>query len=180
MMRIVCLFGAVLALAASAPALQAQEPPARSEGALRPTNHPLLPADASRLWLAPLPSTSSGRLAARTPVASQFAEAVRLEVDANFVRALPIFSQASLQEGPLGNYAIYYQGLAELRLSRPAEAKRIFQALRSRPPVGYLVEASALREAECDEALGDQSAAAAIYEALSKTKTTSPDDVLMR
>jgi len=102
------------------------------------------------------------------------------EVDANFAKALPILSQPSLQEGPLADYAIYYQGLAELRLSRPAEAKRIFQALRSRPPVGYLVEASALREAECDEALGDQSAAAAIYDALSKTKTTSPDDVLMR
>ena len=90
MTRIVCL-GAVLAFAASAPTLQAQEPPARSEAAaLRPTNHPLLPADASRLWLAPLPSTSPGRSASRTPTAVQFAEAVKLEVDANFAKALPI------------------------------------------------------------------------------------------
>ena len=42
------------------------------------------------------------------------------------------------------------------------------------------MEAAALREAECDEVLGDQPAALAIYERLSATKTTAPDDVLMR
>ena len=47
-------------------------------------------------------------------------------------------------------------------------------------PVGYLLEAAALREAECDEALNDQGAAMEVYERLSKTKTTAPDEVLMR
>src|SRR4029077_10746203 len=47
-------------------------------------------------------------------------------------------------------------------------------------PVGYLLEAAALREAECDEALNDQGAAMLVYERLSKTKTTAPDEVLMR
>ena len=41
-------------------------------------------------------------------------------------------------------------------------------------------EAASLREAESSEGLGDQVAALAIYERLSQTKTTTPDDVLMR
>src|SRR5258706_13339849 len=67
-----------------------------------------------------------------------------------------------------------------MRLGRTADARRTFQALQARPPVGYLLEGAALREAECDEALGDQAAALQIYERLSKTKSTAPDDVLMR
>ena len=47
-------------------------------------------------------------------------------------------------------------------------------------PVGYLNEAAALREGESHEGLGDYPAALAIYERLSKVKTTAPDDVLMR
>jgi soluble lytic murein transglycosylase len=116
----------------------------------------------------------------RTPAQAGFAEAVKLEVDSNFAKAQPMLSQPALQQGALGDYAVYYQGLAELRLARAAEARRTFQALAARRPVGYLVEAAALREAESDEALGDQSSALEIYERLAKTKTTAPDDVLMR
>ena len=67
--------------------------------------------------------------------------------------------QPALRQGPLGHYAEYYQGLAELRLGRPADARATFQALAAKNPVGYLAEAAALREAECDEALNDQNAA---------------------
>ncbi len=111
---------------------------------------------------------------------TQFAEGVKLEVDTNFAKALPIFSQKNLQQGPLGDYAIYYQGLAQLRLGRPADAKRTFESLAAKSPTGYLIEGAALREAESAEALGDQAAALEIYERLSKVKTTAPDDVLMR
>ena len=74
----------------------------------------------------------------------------------------------------------HYKGLAELRVGRTADARQTFQALQARDPIGYLVEAAALREGECDEALGDPRAAAQVYERLSAMKTTSPDDVLMR
>jgi soluble lytic murein transglycosylase len=67
-----------------------------------------------------------------------------------------------------------------MRLGRPADARRTFQALAAKNPVGYLAEAAALREADCEEMLGDQAAAMAIYDRLSKTKTTAPDEVLMR
>src|SRR5437867_1341623 len=89
-------------------------------------------------------------------------------------------AQLSLQRGPLGDYALYYQAFAEMRLGRPADARRTFQRLQAKPPVGYLVEGAALREAECDEALGDQAAALEVYERLAKSKTTAPDEVLLR
>jgi soluble lytic murein transglycosylase len=139
-----------------------------------PTNHPRLPADLSQLWLAP----AKGR--ARTAAMKQFADAVKFEVDANYAKALPIFSQPSQQQGPLGHYAAFYAGLAQLRLGQAAEARDTFRALLAHEPVGYLAEAAAVKEAESDEALGDQAAAIEIYERLSKMKTTAPDDVLMR
>ncbi|HEV3063316.1 MAG TPA: transglycosylase SLT domain-containing protein [Vicinamibacterales bacterium] len=154
-----------------------QANPANPGPVLRPTEHPRLPADAAQYWLAP--SVTDMR-AAKAPAMTQFSDAVKLEVDSNFTKALPILSQRTLQQGPLSDYALYYQGLAELRVGHSSDARRTFQALAAKTPVGYLVEGAALREAECDEALGDQPAALAIYEHLSKIKTTAPDDVLMR
>jgi peptidoglycan lytic transglycosylase len=156
-------------------ALHAQQN-AAGEVTLQPTNHPQLPGDLSKLWMAPSHPAGSARSA---PVA-QFADAVKLEVESNFARALPILSQPSVQQGTLGDYAIYYEGLAELRLGRAADARRTFQSLETKQPVGYVIEAAALREAESDEALGDQPAALDVYDRLSKQKTTSPEDVLMR
>ena len=112
---------------------------------LKATDHPRLPDDPSKLWMVP-------KGARRT---SEFAEAVRLEVDGSFAKALPMLSKASLQQGPLADYALYHQAFAEMRLGRPAEARRLFQTLQSKSPVGFVAEGAALREAECDEALGD-------------------------
>jgi peptidoglycan lytic transglycosylase len=168
------LFGFLLASAvASAPSAQQsvdQAGSVREAPALKATDHPRLPDDPSRLWMVP-------KGARRT---SEFADAVRLEVDGSFAKALPILSKASLQQGPLGDYALYYQAFAEMRLGRPAEARRLFQTLQSKSPVGYLAEGAALREAECDDALGDQGAALEVYERLARGKTTAPDEVLIR
>jgi hypothetical protein len=87
---------------------------------------------------------------------NDLATAVQLEVDGNFARALPILAQPAVQHGTLGPYAQYYQGFAELRLGRPADARRTFQTLASTNPVGFLSEAIALRDAEAAEAMGDQ------------------------
>jgi soluble lytic murein transglycosylase len=165
----------VVALAASATAPSAEQRPATADVVLRPTNHPIVPADLAQLWLAPDKSRT-----ARTAALEELAQAVKLEVDSNFAKALPILSRPSVQQGTLGHYALYYKGFAELRLGRPAEARITFRALAERGPVGYLTEAVALREAECAEALGDYAAAQAIYAHLSTIKTTMPEDVLMR
>ena len=154
----------------------AQQPGGPSDDStLKPTNHPPLPADVSQLWMAP-PRTRAPRSAA----ANEFASAVKFEVDGDFARAMPILSKDSLQQGPLGHYAEYYKGLAELRLGRPSDARATFQSLAAKQPVGYLVEATALREAETAEAQNDLQGALDSYERLAATKTTAPDEVLMR
>jgi len=162
---------ATLALPA-VPGAQQKEP-----APLKPTNHVRLPQDPDSYWMAP--STKDERAAKSVPM-TQFGEGVKLEVDTNFAKALPIFSQKTLQQGPLGDYAIYYKGLAELRLGRAADAKRTFESISAKSPTGYLTEGASLREAESAEALDDQAGAVAIYERLSRLKTTAPDDVLMR
>ena len=141
---------------------------------LAPTNHPRVPADLSQLWLAPV-----GRVDGRDAATAEFLSGVNLEIDGDWGRALPIFQRPAMQQGALGDYAIYYAGLAQLRLGRAGDARDIFRSLQARKPVGYVIEAAAMREAEADEALGNQSAAADIYARLSHTKTTAPDDVLM-
>ncbi|HEY1911135.1 MAG TPA: transglycosylase SLT domain-containing protein [Vicinamibacterales bacterium] len=166
--------GAALLMPAASMRAQAPAAPAAGDLVLKPTNHPRLPVDPSDVWLVPT------KIAPRTAVINEFVTAVKLEVDSNFAKALPILSQSAIQEGVLGHYAAYYQGLAELRLGRPADARRTFQSLAARHPIGYLAEAVALREAECAEAGGDQSAAMEIYARLAATKNTAPDDVLMR
>ena len=177
-MRLVLIvaLGSLLGTGAGVSAEQRElPPPARTTDiVLTPTNHPRVSADLSQLWLAPVVRVP------RTAAQSDFAEAVRLEVDANFAKALPILSQPALRQGPLGDYAAYYQALAQMRLGRTADAKTAFHEISARAPLGYLTEAAALREAEADEALGDQGAALQIYEQLANTKTTAPEDVLVR
>lgn len=144
---------------------------------LKPTNHPRLPAKTSDYWLAPSAAELRG---ARSAALTQLQEAVRLEVESNYARALPILAQASLHQGPLGDYAEYYEGLAELRLGRHADAKKTFEGLVAKRLVGFLLEGSSLRLGETHEALGDPRAALEVYERLSKIPTTAPDDVWMR
>jgi soluble lytic murein transglycosylase len=169
-------FAAAFVVGQAAP--RAQEPAdATVEAALKPTTHPRLPAEAAQLWLAP---DAAARAATRGAAVAEFTQAVKLEVDSNFARALPMLSQPAVKQGTLGHYAQYYQGLAELRVGRAADARRTFQALAADQPLGYLAEAAALREADADEALGDPGAALQIYDRLAKEKTTTPDDVLMR
>lgn len=153
----------------------AEQDGAGSVGELTQTNHPQVPADLSQLWMAP-----DGR-PARTPAELDLVSAIKLEAAGSFTRALATLSQASLREGPLSGYVDYYKGLAELRLGRPAEARRSFQALAAGAPAGYLAEAGALREAEAAEAMGDRGAALVTYERLSNVRTAAEaDEILMR
>jgi soluble lytic murein transglycosylase len=171
------LFAVTLAATLLVPVTPGAQDARPADPVLKPTNHPRLPAEFVQYWMAP---GGADARAAQTKAMKDFAEAVRLEVDSNFARALPLLSPPALQQSALGEYAIYYQGLAEMRLGRPADARQTFQRLAAKPPVGYLVEGAALREAEADEALGDPGAALAIYERLSQTKTSAPEEVLMR
>ena len=141
---------------------------------LAPTNHPVLPADLSRLWLVP------GKTAAPVAGVADYAAAMKVAEKIDYAKALPLLTKAATGQGPLGDYATYYTGLAQLRQGRFAEARTVFQQLQAHRPVGYLAQAVAMAEAECAEGLRDFEGAVAIYERLAATKTTSPEDLLLR
>jgi soluble lytic murein transglycosylase len=143
--------------------------------ALQPTSHPILSLDLSRLWLVPSFASTSA-----TASLVAFAEAMKLADKESYAEALPLLTRPGVQKGVLGDYAIYYAALAELRLGRAAEACRALRTLRARPLVGYLSEATALAEAECAEALDDHAGAVEIYERLAAARPAAPDDVWMR
>jgi len=150
------------------------QPSVLSAATLAPTNHPLLPRDLSRLWMVPEPG------GARTKTQADFLAAVRLEVQGDFARALPMLIEPAQQRGPLAAYAAYYAGLAQLRTGRVDEARRTFRALDARAPVGYLAQAVLLGLAECAEAVNDYRGALEIYERLAAARTTGTDAILMR
>src|SRR5205807_866319 len=140
----------LVALGAIGPSAQQPAAPPAPAVVLRPTDHPPLPDDPSRFWMTPTKANTT-----RTPALNTFASAVKLEVDGQFAKALPILAQPLLREHPLGEYVRYYRGLAELSVGRTTDARSTFQALIASGPAGYLWEAAELREAESDEALGD-------------------------
>ena len=147
---------------------QAQQPETTlaSSMILRPTDHPRVPSDLSQFWMAP----EKGRV--RTAAQANLATAVKFENEGSHAKALSLLTNpATRQDGPLAAYADFYKGLALLHLGRVSEARATFQALQAGPLVGSVAELAALREAECDEALGDQAAALAVYERLAATKT---------
>jgi soluble lytic murein transglycosylase len=168
---------AALVLTAISASQAAQETSSLTSAAvvLRPTDHPRVPRELSQFWMVP----DRGRV--RTAAQANLAAAVKLENDGSHAKALALLTTpAARQDQTLVAYAEYYKGLALLRLDRAAEARATFRALRSTNFPGYLAEMAALREAECDEALGDQPAAVAVYEQLTQTKTLAPDEILMK
>jgi soluble lytic murein transglycosylase len=169
---------AIAALLASAPRLAGQQgapdPAASLRLPLTATAHPPLPNNPFELWLAP---TDAARRS--SPALTAFSTGVRLHAAARYTDALPLLG-ASLAGTPLDDYALYYRGLNQLRLSRLDEAQQTFAALLGRPLSGYLTEGARLRAAEVAEAKGDAQTAASYYDQLSRAKTLEPQDVLMR
>jgi soluble lytic murein transglycosylase len=141
------------------------------------TAHQPLPSNPSDLWL--VPAAADVTPAALTPYKALIDGAADV-ARGDYAGALPLVSQASLASTELRDYAAYYAALSQLRLSRSADARARFHALRERKPQGALSVTSALGEAEAAEALGDYKAAVDIYEELAEVKTTVNEDVLSR
>lgn len=139
---------------------------------LAPTEHPRLSVDPTHLWLAP------DRARVTRPPAA-LANGIHLFQTGNDALALATLSQASVQQGVLGHYALYYAARSQQRMSKAADALRTFRLLQQRHPEGYLREASALGEAEALEATGDHAAAAVVYERVSKEQPLALDHVLL-
>ena len=143
--------------------------------ALTSTPRPRLPAAAAPIWLVPDASAA----AAAPKAASSFASAVRLYSAGKYAEALPLFTSPALADTPLSAYAVYYSGLCALKLSRPADARAAFARVHALQPAGFVLEAAIGREADAAAAQGDHAAAARLYEELARSKTASPDAVLL-
>ncbi|MDR1990378.1 MAG: tetratricopeptide repeat protein, partial [Acidobacteriaceae bacterium] len=180
MKRFRFVLAALLAAMATTP--HAQQARSGGDGAsapapvLSPTAHPAWSRDLAQLWLAP---EARARAVPQTG-AEALTQAVRFIEGHEYNHALAVLSQPGLRQGPLAQYAAYYTGLVQLRLDHPADAQKIFQALRAEKPLGYLAEASAYGMAETALALQDPQQAVSIYEAIVKGKPSSMEDALLR
>jgi soluble lytic murein transglycosylase len=146
-------------------------------GQLAPTVHPPLPATTNDFWLVPAESPATTRAAT---LYQPLADAARAIAEEDYDRALVLASRASLKGTPLADYAEYYKGVAQLRLSRAADARETFDELNDKSPSGYLAIASALGEAEAAVALGDHKAALALYEKLIADKSAINEQILLK
>ncbi len=119
------------------------------------------------------------RGSAPPPALAGFATGLRLLREAKHAQALPYFRSPALKGTPLEHYARYHAGLAYLGMSRPEEARSEFAQVRGAKPVGYLLEAATLREAEAATAASDHAGAARLYEQAAQNRTAAPDAVLL-
>ena len=184
MKRSVLSLVGLLMLVPAAPAPTAQQERFSSSSAdippvltvLTPTPHPPVPRDLSQLWMAPERAAS----ASRSSAAASLSNAARLTADGDYSRALSLISQPLAHDVLLRGYAVYYAGLAQLRLHRANDALRSFRDLQDSKPVGYLAEAAALGEAEAQETLEKPDEAVKIYDRLLKGRLSNVEDVYMR
>jgi len=144
---------------------------------LAPTVHPPLPKVPTELWLVPAETPATTRASV---LYQSLTDGVRALEDDDKHRALALLSKTSLKETPLADYATYYKGMAQLAVSKAADARKTLDELGDRRPAGYLSIAAALREAEACVALGDHRAALSIYEKLTADKTAVNEQILLR
>lgn len=140
------------------------------------TAHPTVPSTASQYWLVP---DDNGPAARASVIYQPLTDGVQDLQAGDYERALTRFSRPALASGALANYATYYQGVAQLRLARAADARQTFETLCARNPPGYLSIACALGEAEAAVALGDQARALTIYEKLTGDKAAVNEQILL-
>ncbi|HXW04035.1 MAG TPA: transglycosylase SLT domain-containing protein [Vicinamibacterales bacterium] len=149
----------------------------RAAAQLGPTAHAALPGALSDLWLVPADDVQAARAA---KLYAPLADAVAALGEGDYARALTLASRPALRRSELADHAAYYAGLAQLRLSKPAEARTTFADLRMRKPRGYLRIAAAIGEADAASALGDFAAELAIYEQLAADPAAVTEDTLLR
>ena len=129
------------------------------------------------MWLVPSETTETTRAAARYQALSDAANEMAA---GNYDSALTLASRPALASSALADYASYYKGLAQLRLSRAADARDTFDALAERKPAGYLTVAAELGEAEAAVALGEHAKALDIYQKLTADKTAVNEQILAK
>jgi soluble lytic murein transglycosylase len=148
---------------------------AAADVVLTPTDHPAWPRELAQIWLAPSRGADATHLSNAAVAAASKSMAA-----GEYEKALNAASQPGAALGPLGQYATYYAGLAQLNLEKAAAALDTFRSLRKQEPVGYLAEAAPFGEADAAVALNRPADAVAIYERMLEGKPSRVDVVLMR
>lgn len=144
---------------------------------LAPTLHPALPSNPTDLWLVPSASDRAARtLATYEPLVQGIA---RFQAG-DYARAIPFFTRPGLTSSALADYALYYVGLSQLRQGQSSEARRTFESLLEKKPVGHVGIAAAMGAGEAAEASGDPAGAVKFYERIADHKGAVTEDVLYR
>ena len=144
---------------------------------LAPTAHAPLAGSVEEMWFVP---TDAERKTRRTAANQSLADGVEAFGAGDYARAVTLVSSPALAKGELKDWAAYYRGLAELKLSKAADARATFSGIRARKVRGHVSVAAALGEAEAAENLSEAAAAVAIYDELAAEKTTTTDEVLLK
>ena len=158
----------------AAPSAQTPDPPRQepiAPQALQATQHPAVPRDLDDYWLVP---SAKERAAGKD---SPLGAAAKAYSASDYGLTLSALRRASAA-GPLQQYALFYEGVANLRLSRGAEAQQAFDNVIALAPEGYLSVGAVLGKADANELIGNHRAAADLYEHASTLKPLAPDDVL--
>ena len=150
---------------------------AQDPAQLVPTLHPALPSNATDLWLVPSESDRAARtLNSYEPLVLGVARYQAGE----YAAAVSLLSRPALASTALGDYAAYYIALSKLRQGQAADARRIFESILEKKPIGYLGIAATLGAGEAAEASGDAPAALKLYEGIADRPGSSTEDVLYR
>jgi soluble lytic murein transglycosylase len=160
----------------AAPAARNPDPPRQepiAPQAPQATQHPAVPRDLDDFWL--VPSAKERTAGTDTPLAL----AAKAYASGDFAGTLAALRRAPTS-GPLQPYILFYQGLANLRLSRGSDADQAFDNVIALAPDGYLTVAAVIGKAEASELNGNPKAAADLYERAAGLKPLAAEDVLSR
>ena len=149
-----------------------------SPSALASTAHPPLPGNLSLYWF--VPDTSSSEAPVSRPdaaAAARLARGAQLVAAKDYAAALPLLSPTALGESPLGNYAAYYIGVAQIGLGRYDQALLVLSLLAAKPLEGALKELVPLRMAEAALALNMPERAEGALVELTGEKLAEPGPV---
>jgi soluble lytic murein transglycosylase len=132
--------------------------------------------DPALLWLAPSIANGKGANASFVRVSA----AATLLRAGKYREASRLLTSNRPVDKTAASYNTFYLAHAQLKLGKPAIARRHFEAVVAQRPAGYLLEAAMLGEAASATAAGDNAGAQRIYERLATGEPVRPDHVWMQ
>jgi soluble lytic murein transglycosylase len=171
---------AALHVVAAQQAAEVVKPAQDAPPTLTVTRHAPLPSDVSQYWFVQDVPRASAENRSTPAVLARFSKAVKAIAGSDYAAALPLLSGLDLTTSPLANYARYYTGVAQIGLSRFADADATLTALLATPREGYLREAVPLRLAEVALSRQDGARAEQILRGLTWEEMSAPEAAMLK